>query len=180
MKGEDDLVAEKRDDEECPICLATLKRGEVGVCVTDCNHAFHTHCLCTAVRNATTCPVCRRSLCAPTAEETHHVQRFAERSEMVHTLSDVLVRLVDEVRDMRNVRPLGVPLYAWRINPRASLVSVALDEDLRARTRPMLVAMSTETTAPPPTVVPHRTRRRRILPPISMRIPRFLDDDDDE
>lgn len=178
MDVEEDAFAAKRDDEECPICLTALKRGELGVCVTDCNHIFHTRCLCTAMRNATTCPVCRQTLCTPTAESTHHEQRFAERYE---SLSDVLVRLVDEVRDLRSVRSFAVPRYAWGIHPRASLVSVTLDDDIGARTRPMLVATSIETTVPPsrPALVPPRTRRRRILPPNSMRLPQFFDNEDE-
>ena len=47
--------------EDCPICYEILTN--VDVCVTCCNHKFHTGCLLTnSLKCENICPICRTSL----------------------------------------------------------------------------------------------------------------------
>lgn len=45
---------------DCPICYEPMVEV-LNVCVTACNHTFHTSCL---MRSGNVCPMCRTSVCA--------------------------------------------------------------------------------------------------------------------
>lgn len=60
----DDLVDE---DSNCTICLQPLSHSDGMVRVdipvkTPCGHIFGTECICTWIKNNTSCPNCRREL----------------------------------------------------------------------------------------------------------------------
>ncbi|KAK1359377.1 hypothetical protein POM88_043851 [Heracleum sosnowskyi] len=48
-------------EEECSICVNKFEINEY-ICILECGHMFHHHCLAPWLLNNSTCPLCRRTL----------------------------------------------------------------------------------------------------------------------
>ncbi len=70
---------------DCPICYTEM--GNTDVCVTICNHKFHTGCI---VRCNNICPICRNNLITNTntntnnriPQGTYNMQQFLQQMEL--------------------------------------------------------------------------------------------------
>ena len=50
---------------ECSICLETMKELDSVLCLQDCCHLFHTHCIMSWTRQCKSCPLCRKVTTQP-------------------------------------------------------------------------------------------------------------------
>jgi len=54
---------------ECAICINELQEGEIVRTLTGCNHTFHKSCIDLWLLRRADCPLCKRNVCSPCAEE---------------------------------------------------------------------------------------------------------------
>jgi hypothetical protein len=63
------------EEETCSICLNEFGEDEQCHCLDECNHKFHTKCIISWFRKASTCPNCRDN----TVDEIKHIPAFTLR-----------------------------------------------------------------------------------------------------
>ena len=51
----------EKASESCPICFEKFRHDEE-VCVLECNHVYHTHCIDKWGQKKQTCPICRKNI----------------------------------------------------------------------------------------------------------------------
>ena len=90
------------EEETCSICLNEFGEDEQCHCLDECNHKFHTKCIISWFRKASTCPNCRDN----TVDEIKHIPAFTlrERGKELRKISrkkdapEALKKLVERLK----------------------------------------------------------------------------------
>ena len=53
------IIPHKCNNDQCSICLETIKKNDIRSQCVKCNNCFHKKCLDTWLQNHNTCPLCR-------------------------------------------------------------------------------------------------------------------------